>query len=177
VFWIPGFLATKYHVDLEHIGPPLVVIYLAADVGSIGGGWLSSAFLKRGWELTRARKLTMLLFACCVIAIVFVPFAGGNFWLTVALIGIAAAAHQGWSANVYTMASDCFPRKAVGSVIGLAGLGGALGGALVQPTVGKWLDFSHQSYAPLFFIAGCMYLFSLLAVHLLLPRFKQETFD
>jgi len=176
LFWIPGFLATKYHVDLEHIGPPLVVIYLAADVGSIGGGWLSSALLKHGWELTRARKMTLLLFACCVIAIVFVPFTRGNFWLTVALIGIAAGAHQGWSANVYTIASDCFPRKAVGSVIGLAGLGGAVGGALVQPTVGKWLDFSHQSYAPLFFIAGCMYLFSLLAVHLLLPRFKQEEF-
>jgi ACS family hexuronate transporter-like MFS transporter len=176
LFWIPGFLADKYHVDLLHIGPPLVVIYLAADVGSVAGGWLSSALLKRGWNLTRARKTTMLIFACCVLAIVFVPFAAGNLWLTVALIGIAAGSHQGWSANLFTVASDCFPRKTLASVIGLGGLGGAVGGMLAQPAVGKWLDLSHQAYAPLFFIAGCMYLFSLLIVHLLLPQFKQEKF-
>jgi ACS family hexuronate transporter-like MFS transporter len=176
LFWIPGFLGTKYHVDLQHIGPPLVVIYLAADVGSIAGGWLSSALLKRGWELTRARKTTMLIFACLVLAITLVPFTAGNLWLTVALIGIAAGSHQGWSANVFTMSSDCFPRKAVGSVVGLGGLGGAVGGIIVSPLVGKWLDISHQAYAPLFFIAGSMYLFALLIVHLLLPRFKQESF-
>ena len=122
LFWIPGFLATKYHVDLQHIGPPLVVIYLAADVGSVAGGWLSSALLKHGWELTRARKTTMLVFACCVLAVTLVPFAAGNLWLTVGLIGIATGAHQGWSANVFTLSSDCFPRKAVGSVVGLGGL-------------------------------------------------------
>ena len=176
LFWIPGFLATKYHVDLQHIGPPLVAIYLAADVGSVAGGWLSSALLKRGWELTRARKTTMLIFACCVLAVIFVPFAAGNLWLTVALIGIATGSHQGWSANVFTMTSDCFPRKAVGSVVGLGGLGGAVGGIIASPLVGKWLDVSHQKYAPLFFIAGSMYLLSLLIVHLLLPRFKQESF-
>ena len=176
LFWIPGFLGEKYHVDLQHIGPPLVAIYLAADVGSVTGGWLSSALLKRGWELTRARKTTMLVFACCVLAIVLVPFTAGNLWLAVALIGIAAGAHQGWSANIFTIASDCFPRKAIGSVVGLGGLGGALGGIIVAPATGKWLDISHQAYTPLFFIAGSMYLFSLLIVHLLLPRFRQETF-
>jgi len=153
-----------------------VAIYLAADVGSIAGGWLSSALLKRGWELTRARKTTMLIFACCVLAIAFVPFAAGNLWLTVALIGIAAGSHQGWSANVFTMSSDCFPRKAVGSVVGLGGLGGAIGGILVSPAIGKWLDFSHQAYAPLFFIAGSMYLFALLIIQIILPQFKQESF-
>jgi ACS family hexuronate transporter-like MFS transporter len=176
LFWIPGFLGDKYHVDLQHIGPPLVAIYVAAGVGSIAGGWLSSALLKRGWELTRARKTTMLVFACCVLAIVLVPFTAGNLWLTVALIGIAAGAHQGWSANIFTIASDCFPRKAIGSIVGLGGLGGALGGIIVAPATGKWLDISHQAYAPLFFAAGSMYLFSLLIVHLLLPRFKQESF-
>ena len=176
LFWIPGFFADKYHVDLQHIGPPLVVIYLAADVGSIAGGWLSSALLKRGWELTRARKTTMLIFACTVLVIGFVPFAAGNLWLAVSLIGIAAGSHQGWSANLFTMSSDCFPRKAVGSVVGIGGLGGAIGGALVQPAVGKWLDLSHQAYAPLFFIAGSMYLFTLLVIHLIVPKFKQEAF-
>jgi ACS family hexuronate transporter-like MFS transporter len=176
LFWIPGFFADKYHVDLQHIGPPLVVIYLAADIGSVAGGWLSSYLLKRGWELTRARKTTMFVFACTVLAIVFVPFAVGNLWLAVSLIGIAAGSHQGWSANLFTMTSDCFPRKAVGSVVGIGGLGGAVGGALVQPAVGKWLDLSHQHYAPLFFIAGGMYLFTLLLIHLVLPKFQQESF-
>lgn len=176
LFWIPGFLGTKYHVDLQNIGPPLVAIYLAADVGSIAGGWLSSALLKRGWEVTRARKTTMLIFACLVLAIALVPFTAGNLWLTVALIGIAAGSHQGWSANVFTIPSDCFPRKAIGSVVGLGGLGGAVGGIIVSPAIGKWLDFSHQAYAPLFFIAGSMYLFALLIIHLILPRFKQEAF-
>jgi ACS family hexuronate transporter-like MFS transporter len=176
LFWIPGFLQTQYHIDLIHTGPPLFAIYLAADVGSIGGGWLSSALLKRGWELTRARKTTMLIFACCVLAIAFVPFTGGNLWLTVALIGIAAGSHQGWSANLFTMSSDCFPRKAIGSVVGLGGMGGAVGGIVATKAVGKWLTLSHEAYAPLFFIAGSMYLFALLIIHLILPRFKQETF-
>jgi ACS family hexuronate transporter-like MFS transporter len=176
LFWIPGFLQTKYKIDLLHTGPPLFAIYLAADLGSVTGGWLSSSLLKRGWELTRARKTTMLTFACLVLAIVFVPSAAGNLWLTVALIGIAAGAHQGWSANVFTMASDCFPRKTVGSVVGLGGLGGAVGGIIASKAVGKWLDFSHEKYAPLFLIAGSMYLFSLLIVHLILPRFRQEEF-
>jgi ACS family hexuronate transporter-like MFS transporter len=176
LFWIPGFLQTKYQIDLIHTGPPLIAIYLAADVGSVAGGWLSSALLKRGWELTRARKTTMLIFACCALAVAFVPFTGGNLWLTVTLIGIAAGAHQGWSANVYTGVSDCFPRKAVGSVVGLCGMGGALGGMIVSKAIGKWLVISHEAYAPLFFIAGSMYLCALLIVHLILPRFKQETF-
>lgn len=177
LFWIPGFLQTKYNIDLVHTGPPLIAIYLAADVGSIAGGWLSSSFLKRGWELTRARKTTMLIFACGVLPIVFVPMAGGNLWLTVALIGMAAGSHQGWSANLFTMSSDCFPRKAVGSVVGLGGMGGAIGGIVVAKAIGKWLTISHGTYAPLFIIAGSMYLLSLLIIHLILPRFQQESFS
>jgi MFS transporter, ACS family, hexuronate transporter len=175
LFWIPGFLAEKYQVDLLHLGPPLVVIYLAADVGSVGGGWLSSYLLKRGWQAGPARKTAMLICALCVTAVMFVPLAAGNLWLTVSLIAIAAAAHQGWSANIYTIASDCFPRAAIGSVVGLGGLGGAIGGALVQPAIGKWLDFSKEAYGPLFLVAGSMYLISLLGIHLLLPQFEQET--
>ncbi|MGH9697661.1 MAG: MFS transporter, partial [Bryobacteraceae bacterium] len=157
------------------IGPPLVAIYLAADVGSIGGGWLSSFLLKRGYPLGRARKIAMLVCAICVVPVMLVPATAGNLWLTVALIGLATSAHQGWSANLFTITSDCFPRAGIGSVVGLGGLGGAIGGVLVQPAIGKWLDFSKDSYGPLFVVAGSMYLLSLLIIHLLLPRFEQPT--
>jgi len=106
--------------------------------------------------------------------VMFVPIAAGNLWLTVALISVAASAHQGWSANLYTITSDCFPRAAIGSIVGLGGLGGAIGGAIVQPGIGIWLDFSKEAYGPIFISAGCMYLVSLLIIHRLLPRFEQE---
>jgi MFS transporter, ACS family, hexuronate transporter len=175
LYWIPGFLHDKYGLDLIHLGPPLVAIYLSADIGSIGGGWLSGFFLKRGFSVGAARKTAMLICAVSVMAVVFVPRAAGDLWLTVFLISIATAAHQGWSANIYTISSDCFPRSAIASVVGLAGCAGAFGGMLAQPAIGKWLDFSHGHYAPLFYAAGSMYLFALLVIHLLLPVFRQET--
>ena len=174
LFWLPGFLNAKYGLDLIHLGPPLATVYLSADIGSIGGGWLSSSLLKRGWSPSAARKTAMLVCAVAVTAAIFVPYAAGHLWLTVALVSIAAAAHQGWSANIFTMASDCFPRRAMASIIGLGGFGGALGGMLAQPAIGRWLDFSHRSYAPLFFVAGSLYLFSLLLIHIMLPRFEQQ---
>lgn len=174
LFWLPGFLNAKYGLDLIHLGPPLAVVYLSADIGSIGGGWLSSSLLKRGWSPSAARKTAMLLCAACVVAVIFVPYAAGHLWVTVALVSIATASHQGWSANIYTMAGDCFPRRAMASVVGLGGFGGAVGGMLAQPVIGRWLDFSHQAYAPLFYVAGSMYLFTLLLIHLLLPRFEQQ---
>jgi ACS family hexuronate transporter-like MFS transporter len=177
LFWLPGFLNEKYHVDLVHLGPPLVTIYVAADIGSIGGGWLSSFLLKRGWHLGTARKTAMLVCALAVVSVMFVPLAGGNLWLTVSLVAIAASAHQGWSANIYTIASDCFPRAAIGSVVGLGGLGGAIGGVLVQPAIGWWLDHSHKSYSPLFVVAGSMYLLALLIIQLLLPHYDHSRSD
>ncbi len=173
LFWLPGFLHRNYGVDLLHIGPPLVAVYAASAVGSIGGGWLSSSLVKRGWRVGVARKTAMLVCALCVSVVVFVPKAAGNLWLTVALIGIATAAHQGWSANLFTLASDNFPRAAVASVVGLGGLGGAVGGALVQPAIGKWLDVSHGAYGPIFLVAGTIYIVALLIIHLLLPRSAQ----
>jgi ACS family hexuronate transporter-like MFS transporter len=172
LFWLPGFLHVKYHVNLVSLGPPLVAVYLAADIGSIGGGWLSSFLIQRGWSLGKARKTAMLVCAVCVLAVAFVPQAAGNLWITVLLVSIAAASHQGWSANMFTLASDCFPRSAVASIIGLAGMAGAIGGMLAQPAIGRWLDFSKQSYGPLFVIAGSMYLFTLLLIQLLLPRIE-----
>jgi ACS family hexuronate transporter-like MFS transporter len=174
LFWLPGFLNAKYGLDLVHLGPPLAAVYLSADIGSIGGGWLSSSLFKRGWSAAGARKTAMLVCALCVTGVMFVPYAAGHLWVTVALVSIAAASHQGWSANIFTMASDCFPRRAMASIVGLGGLGGAIGGMLAQPAIGRWLDFSHERYAPLFFVAGSMYLITLLMIHLLLPRFEQQ---
>ncbi len=172
LYWLPGFLNKKYGLDLSHLGAPLIAIYLTADVGSIGGGWLSSRLLARGMNLTRARKTALLVCALAVTPVMFVILTRGNLWLTVALIGLAAAGHQGWSANLYTLTSDTFPRSVVGSVVGLGGFGGAIGGMLVAPLIGYWLDFSHEAYGPLFVVAGLMYLITFLVIHLLLPRIQ-----
>ena len=172
LYWLPGFLNQKYKLDLTHLGPPLIAVYLFADVGSIGGGWLSSRLLARGFSVTGARKIAMLTCALAVVPVSCVILTGGRLWITVGLIGLAAAAHQGWSANLFTIPSDTFPRSAVGSVVGLGGFGGAVGGMLVAPAVGYWLDFSHEFYGPLFIIAGVAYLCALLVIHLLLPKFR-----
>lgn len=172
LFWIPGFLHDQYHVPADSItsfGLPLVVIYLAADVGSVGGGWLSSILIKRGWTINAARKTAMLVCALCVVPIVFVSQTS-NIWVAVALIGLAASAHQGWSANVFTMTSDLFPRRAVGSVVGIGGMAGAVGGMFIAKVVGYVLQWTG-SYLPIFIIAGSAYLSALLIVHLLVPRF------
>jgi MFS transporter, ACS family, hexuronate transporter len=173
LFWIPGFLHDKYGLDLTHLGPPLIVIYVVADVGSVLGGWLSKGLVHRGADLSRARKTAMLICAIAVTPVALIMFTGGNLWLTVGLISLAAAAHQGWSANLFTLPSDTFPRPAVGSVVGLGGMGGAFGGMLVAPAIGWWLDHSDKSYGPLFIAAGSMYLIALLVIHLLVPRIRQ----
>lgn len=173
LFWFPGFLSTVYHLDLSHLGLPIVVVYQASTVGSIGGGWISSSMLRRGYSVNRARKTAMLVCALAVTSAIFVGQAGGNLWLAVTLVSIAAAAHQGWSANLFTLPSDMLPRNAVGSVVGLGGMCGALSGALVAPAIGYWLDFSHKAYGPLFVVAGSMYLIALGIIHLLVPDIKR----
>jgi len=174
LFWLPGFLNRTYGLDLSNLGLPVVLVYQASTVGSIAGGWLSSALLKHGWSVNAARKTAMLLCAVAATAGVFVIRAGGNLWLAVALMGIAAAGHQGWSANLYTLASDLFPMGTVASVVGLAGLGGAVGGMLVSPLVGYWLDWSHGAYGPLFACAGSLYLIALGVIHGLVPKLGQQ---
>jgi ACS family hexuronate transporter-like MFS transporter len=170
LFWIPDFLNRNYGIDLRTIGPPLVAIYLVADVGSIGGGWLSSSLLKRGWNVNAARKTAMLL---CALAVLPMVFAAGarELWVAVALVSVAAAAHQGWSANLFTLTSDTFPRKAVGSVVGLGGFAGAVGGMLIAKVTGYILD-TTGSYLPVFFIAAFAYLSALLVIHLLSPKLE-----
>jgi len=170
LFWLPDFLGKRYGLNLRTFGPPLVVIYLTSDVGSISGGWLSSHFIRRGWNINRARKVTMLI---CAIAAIPVAFAAdaNNVWLAVADIGLATAAHQGFSATLYTLPSDIFPRSAVGSVLGFGGMIGAIGGMAMAKYAGWVLD-SIGSYTPIFVVAASAYLLALLAIHLLTPKME-----
>ncbi|MBI1875871.1 MAG: MFS transporter, partial [Acidobacteria bacterium] len=154
-------------LTLSGIGPPLVVIYLVSDAGSITGGWLSSSLIKRGWAVNPARKTAMLVCALAVTPIVFASRVS-NLWGAVALVSLAAAAHQGWSANMFTLASDMFPRRAVASVVGFGGMGGAIGGMLIATVTGYILQFTG-SYLAVFMLAGSTYLVALLGVHLLAP--------
>jgi ACS family hexuronate transporter-like MFS transporter len=170
LFWIPDFLNRNYGLNLTSVGLPLVVIYLAADVGSIGGGWLSSSLIARGWTVNRARKTAMLVCALAVVPIVFASNAG-NLWLAVSLVGLAAAAHQGWSANLFTLASDTFPRHAIGSVVGFGGMTGAIGGMLIAKVTGYVLQ-ATGTYVPVFIVAGCAYLVALGVIHVLAPRLE-----
>lgn len=175
LFWIPDFLKRNHGVDLGAVGPPLVAIYLIADVGSIGGGWLSSSLLKRGLSVNRARKSAMFVCALCVVPVVFASRVSG-LWSAVALIGLAAAAHQGWSANIFTLVSDMFPRRAVGSVTGIGGMAGAVGGMLISLVVGEILERTG-SYVAIFAVAGSAYLLALLVIHLLVPSLAPADLD
>lgn len=170
LFWLPKFLNAEYGLTLTALGLPLVVIYLMADVGSIAGGWLAGRFIKRGWSVNRGRKGAMLICALAVVPIVFASQAG-NLWLAVGLIGLATAGHQGWSANVFTLTSDMFPRRAVASVVGIGGFGGAVGGMLISTFTGFLLETTH-SYVPVFLMAGSAYLLALAVVHTLAPRLE-----
>jgi ACS family hexuronate transporter-like MFS transporter len=171
LFWIPGFLNSTYHVDLTSMGPPLIAVYLAADVGSIGGGWLYKGLAARGWSPTAARKAAMLICAVSATPVMLLLWVR-TLWPAVVLIGIAAAAHQGWSANLYTLVSDALPRRAVASVIGMGGLAGGVSGLLISPAVGYWLDFSNGSYRPIFVVAGTAYLLAFTIIHTFVPRLK-----
>jgi ACS family hexuronate transporter-like MFS transporter len=175
LFWSAKFLADRFGADLKRIGPPLVTIYLMADVGSIGGGWLSSRLLARGWTANAARKLTLFVCALCVAPVAFAPLVA-NMWTAVFLIGLAAAAHQGFSANMYTLASDMFPRGAVGSVIGIAGMAGAVGGILMQAASGR-IKEATGSYLVMFVLAGSVYLLSVPIIHALAPRLEPVHLD
>ncbi|MEO6655074.1 MAG: MFS transporter [Pyrinomonadaceae bacterium] len=170
LFWLPPFLNQKFGLDITKLGPPLIVIYLVADVGSIGGGWLSSNLIKRGWSVNAGRKLAMLICALLVIPVVFAT-STNNLWVSVILISIAAAAHQGWSANIFTTASDMFPRQAVGSIVGFGGMAGSIGGMILQASVGYIVTYTG-SYFSVFIIAASCYLLALLIIHLLAPNLE-----
>ena len=170
IFWLPSFLHSRFNVDLKHFGPPLVIVYLMADAGSIAGGWLSSKLISNGWSINLARKTTMLICALCILPILSVSYIN-NMWLAIFLIGLAAASHQGWSANIFTLASDVTPKPAISSVVGFGGMAGALGGVLFQQFVGKVVDKTHTYFIP-FVIAGLAYISVLIVIQFMLPRLE-----
>ena len=174
LYWLPKFLNQQYGLDLARLGPPLVVIYTLTCVGSIGGGWLSSHLLRRGWSVNASRKTAMLVCALCVVPVMFAAHAA-NVWLATALIGLATAAHAGWAANLFTMVSDMFPKQAVASVVGLGGMCGSVMAMLFSESAGLILQ-TTGSYWSLFLIAGCAYPLALAVMHALTPRMTPVEF-
>jgi MFS transporter, ACS family, hexuronate transporter len=175
LFWLPDFLSKRYGLDLKSFGPPLVAIYLLSDVGSVAGGWSSSRLMTRGRTANAARKVTMLVCAVAVVPIVFAQFVG-QLWGAVAIIGLATAAHQAWSANLMTLPSDMFPRAAVGSVVGLGGMAGAVGGMLMSKYAGYILD-AFGSYQPIFALAAGAYIVAITIIHVLSPRLTRASVE
>jgi len=171
LYWLPKFLDAKYGVKLAQVAAPIIVVYLIADVGSVGGGWLSSALIKRGWTVNRARKSTMLAMALLIMPTTLVSRAPG-MWAAVLIVGVAAAAHQAWSANVYTLASDMFPKSAVGSVVGIGAFAGAMAGVVFQRATGHILQANGSDYTPIFVVCGLAYITAWVIIHLLAPRLE-----
>jgi ACS family hexuronate transporter-like MFS transporter len=182
LIWFAKFMNERFGMDIKKIGLPMITVYLMADVGSIAGGWQSSWLLKRGWTANAARKTAMLTFALCVVPVVAAPLVEGTYhiggdwyieaeWIAVFLIGTATAAHQGFSANLFTLTSDMFPKSAVGSVVGLGGFSGAIGGLLMNLGAGRVRDYTG-SYFLMFAIAAFAYLLALLVIHLMVPRLQ-----
>jgi ACS family hexuronate transporter-like MFS transporter len=169
LFWLPDFFNRQYHVKMLDFGPPLVAVYILADVGSVAGGWFSSRLLGRGMSVNRARKTAMFVCALFALPIAVASHVPGMWW-AVLLIGLACACHQGFSANVYALPGDLFPRGMAGSVIGLGGLAGAIGGMLMAKFAGVILE-TLGSYEPIFIVAACAYLLALGVVHLLVPNY------
>jgi MFS transporter, ACS family, hexuronate transporter len=174
LFWLPSYFSAKFHLNLSHLGLPLILVYNMSAIGSIGGGWLPAPFRKLGLSPSGARLAAMLFCACLVIPIFTVGRLNSE-WAAIGLIGLAAGAHQGWSANLFTTASDMFPRSAVGAVVGIGGMAGSAGGALLAFFTGHILERTH-SYGSLFALASSAYLLALLIMVLLAPRLRRAEF-
>ncbi len=171
LFWLPKFLDTKWNVHLSGLALPLVVIYVAADVGSVAGGWTSGALMKRGWSVNRSRKTTMLVAALLIVPTMLAPSAG-SLWAAIGIVAVAAASHQWWSATLMTTPSDMFPKEWVGSVVGIGGCAGMLSAFCFQRLTGALLQATGGDYAPVFAMLGFAYLSALALYHLLVPRME-----
>jgi ACS family hexuronate transporter-like MFS transporter len=175
LFGSPLFFAEKFHLDMKHRSGQLATIYILASVGSIGGGWLAGHLMKIGWPVYKARKATMLICALCVVPVVFATTTG-NPWVAVALITLAASAHQAWSANVFSLAGDMFPRRVVGSVTGFGGMLGAIGGFALLAGTGE-IHKVTGSYFIIFLAASLAYIISWFLIHLLVPKLEQAKIE
>ena len=183
LFWLPAFLKAQYSLGGTSVALPLALVYIMSTFGSVGGGWLSMYFIKNNSPVFRARKVSMLIYALFVVPVVFAQMAGSvNMWLAVITIGLAAAAHQAWSANIFTMVSDMFPKRTVATVTGIGGMSGALGGILISVLAGKLFDHYKAlgkieiGYFIMFIICSCAYLLAWLIMHLLAPKMKRINF-
>jgi len=185
LFWLPDFLESQYGLKGTAVSLPVAVVYTMSTFGSIWGGWLPMSFINKGIPVFRARKTAMFIYALLVLPIVFAQLAGSiNMWLAVIVIGIAASAHQAWSANIFTTVSDMFPKKATGSVTGIGGMAGALGGILLSALVQKNLFVHYRAihkieiaYYIMFAVCGGAYLLAWLVMHLLAPRMTRVRLD
>jgi ACS family hexuronate transporter-like MFS transporter len=171
LFWLPKFLDARFGIKLSTLALPLIVIYLVADVGSVGGGWLSTPLMNRGWSLNRARKTALLIPALLIVPTMLAPRVDG-LWTAVTIVSLAAAAHQWWSANLYTLSSDMFPRRAVGSVVGIGGFSGAATGFFFQRLTGQLLEANNNDYRPVFVMCGLAYVTAWVVIQLLAPRLE-----
>jgi len=171
LFWLPKFLDASFGVRLGGLAAPLVVIYVAADVGSITGGWMSGALIRRGWSVNRGRKTALLAAAVCILPTMFAP-AAGSMWVAVGIVSVAAGAHQWWSANLFTTVSDMFPRGAVASVVGIGGCAGLCSAFGLQRLTGTILQATGGNYGPIFAVLGLAYVGALALIHLLVPRLE-----
>lgn len=169
LFWLPKYFSTTYQVDLKVVLLPMIIMYLLSDVGSIGGGWLSSKLIQNGHTANFARKVTMLISGCCVLPLLFVTGLD-NMWLAVVLIGIALAGHQSFSSNLLSIPPDMFPKRAVGSAIGLGGFAGGIGGMIMAKSTGLVLDATGGNYTLIFAACTTVYFLAVAAIHLLSPK-------
>jgi MFS transporter, ACS family, hexuronate transporter len=179
LFWLPAFLKAEYNITGTAVALPVALVYTMSTVGSIFGGWLPLHFIRKNWPVFRARKTSMLIYAFFVLPVVFAQLMGSfNMWLAVIIIGLAAAAHQAWSANIFTTVSDMFPKRTVASVTGIGGMAGGVGGILIAFLAGKLFDHFkalgqiETGYYIMFFICGSAYLLAWIIMHFLVPKMK-----
>ncbi len=181
LFWLPDFLTSEYNLTMTQMAVPVAVVYLISTIGSVGGGYLPMAFINRNWPAFKARKTAMFIYAMLVFPVVLSQWAGSiNMWLAVLVIGIAAAAHQAWSANIFTTVSDMFPKKATASVTGIGGMAGGMGGILLSWAIQKNMFVYYReigqietAYFIMFWICGAAYLLAWLLMHFLVPRMEK----
>jgi ACS family hexuronate transporter-like MFS transporter len=181
IFWLPDFFESVYKIKLQAASWPVATVYIISTVGSVGGGWLPLYLIKKGWPVFKARKTSMLIYAFCVIPIFFALVLGKiDMWLAVLVIGIAAAAHQAWSANIFTTVSDMFPKKTTASVTGIGGMFGGLGGIFLSLFVQKRMFVHYRAinqietaYYIMFAVCALAYLLGWIIMHFLVPKMKR----